>query len=677
MGVKPLKEFFDEENITYPDGFNFKAATAISTDGRIICGHGILNGKSVSFRAEIPVITAVGVFTPQLFKVESPAYGSIQLSWEAVPESSSLKGYAIYSPGNNTPLHTTTAMETSYTFTSLPDGTYSYYVVASYTGKNAPATKVQTITMGKKPFNGLFLDEFNYPVGDRAALRAALWDISTNTMSDSWTIKESGLPANEAFFLTPIGGDYDESLTSPYFDASESNNLRLSFVITIPMNSPTEKLAVELFDGENWQTIDDISATSDNARTVRPRTYNVSEYAGKDNIRVRFRCHGTVVAADLNWFIDNVELADEAHGLVEEPPLAVSARYVAKEGTVHLNWVEPHGYVSLRYMDLEEPVAGMGNAGESFIAANLYPAENIQIYDGYQLTSLSFIKVTNLEPAAPITVEPRFKWFVSQGGVRKLAENVVITNEIGWNSIQLAEPITIDASQPLYYGVEVVQHDAEDQPIGVGNMWKDIVEDQMNILIATATADGRGNVYSEDGGITWKKLSDGELKTNIFCVRATLVEDLSVQPKERLLGYRIFRDGVNLKEGFYSELNNYTDTIPLLPGEKPCYEIQAFYNSGFASEGVESCITAINSIHPINGENDLKAYPNLIRKGETITVELSNQGSNAVIGLYDLSGKKIKEVKAGGQKTAVQLDVDPGVYFLKVNDKGTVKIVVK
>ncbi|MDR2805777.1 MAG: hypothetical protein LBB85_09105, partial [Dysgonamonadaceae bacterium] len=593
MGLKALKSFFDENEITYPAGFDFKAATAISADGRIICGHGILNGKKVSFRAEIPPITGTGIFPARKFTIESPAYGSVRLSWEAVPEDTAFKGYKIYS-GNGILITTTSANDISYTINNLADGTYSYYVVASYATKDAPATKTLTVTMGKKAFSGLFLEEFSYTGKDMGALRAAYWDVSQNTIDDSWYVKsESGLPPNAAFFLVPVGGEYNESLTSPYLDVTESPDLYLSFSIAIPgSNIPgteNQYLSVEIFDGSAWHSIENIPATGKSI--FMPKKYDVSQYAGKENVRIRFRCHGNASGADLNWFIDNVELADGAHVLVEEAPLTMSAWYVKSEGNTHINWSDPRGHVSLRYMPSDTPIGGIGNSGETFIAANTYSSEDLKSFEGYKFTSISFFRTENPEPKAPITVEPDFRWFVSQGKNR-LVDEPVINPQIGWNTLQLTNPVEIDATKPLYYGVEVVTHDVEDWPVGVAHLlyWDSITYQ----AAPTSIINGRGNIYSEDQGATWKKISDSGAgyEYDLFCIRATLAQDVSNQPKERLIGYRVLRDGVNLKgEGTLTILNSCTDTVPLPLNKQVCYEIQAFYTSQVASEGVSDCFT--------------------------------------------------------------------------------------
>jgi hypothetical protein len=340
---------------------------------------------------------------------------------------------------------------------------------------------------------------------------------------------------------------------------------------------------------------------------------------------------------------------------------------------VHVNWSDPKGHVSLRYIGNEILYDGIGNNGVPFIAANKYAAEDLQLYEGYQLTSLSFYRY--VRPDVSISTQPKFKWFVSQGEERIFEESVTDAHE-GWNRFELPTPLPIDVSKPLYYGVEVVEHATNDWPVGAGVIYTPDFEQSLDIAVTYAY--GRANLYSEDEGATWLPL-EKQVPYALFYIQATLDKDPATAPQDRLLGYKVFRNGVNLLEeefgvGSISLLNNYTDRNPLV-GENACYTIYADYTSLNLSEGATACLT-ITGVDLIKDENGMRAYPNGVRKNETITVELCNW-ENAVIALYDLSGKKVKTVKATGQKTPVRLNVEAGVYILKVNGLDAVKIVVK
>ncbi|MDR1973128.1 MAG: T9SS type A sorting domain-containing protein [Bacteroidales bacterium] len=683
MGAKLLKDFFDENNITYPSGFVFKAATGISADGRKICGHGIYNGKNVSFYAEIPEITAKGVFAATNFSIESPAYGSILLTWDPVPEDVDFTGYKIFNANNpTTPVATVTG--TSYRIDGLPNGKHSYYIVSSYTSKDAEKTKTLSYNLDKKSLP--LFEEFSY--SDISSLINSGWDVSYNTSIESWFLdQQSGYPAACAKFLSPVGGSYNESLTSPYLDATATTSLRLSFLMVVPSSdiagASDEWVLIEIFADSAWHIVDEIQAVGD--YNWHDKTYNLDEYAGKDNIRIRFRATGQSVGATLNWFLDNVELADQNDMFVEEDPLDVSANYVEEEKKAHVQWSDPRGFVSLRYSILDGPqdmVSSVGNGGESIIAVNKYTAEDLSAFEGYKITSISFLRGTN--PDTVITNEPEFKWYVSQGEGRLFEQEIVNTQAGVWETVTLDNPVAIDNTKPLYYGVEVTQHDAFDWPLATGYIWKEKFVNGMIEYYGSPVADGRANLFSVDGGNTWDKLSNHLIDSlnpdgdpQIFLLRATLAKDPSVEKKGRLMGYRIFRDGMSMLEtGSLTSLNNYTDTLPVTG--TACYKVHAFYTTNNPSQGKEACIVIENNSNEQTKQanSDLKAYPTFVQKGETITVETSG-AIGGTLRLYDAMGKTVKSIPVKSTVTSLSMNVASGVYLLQLDNKASIKLIVK
>ncbi|MDR0763239.1 MAG: T9SS type A sorting domain-containing protein [Bacteroidales bacterium] len=674
MGAKPLKEFFDENSITYPSGFVFKAATGISTDGRKICGH----GSTQSFYAEIPEIVEKGVFSVTNLSIESPAYGSILLTWDSVPENPNFTGYKVFNADNTTsPIRTVT--ETSCRIDGLANGRHSFYVVSSYTSKDAEKTRTLSYLLSRT--NIPIFEEFGNNIDTS-------WNISYNTSANSsWFIDQlSGYPPACAKFVSPMGGFYNESLTSPYFDAVTSTAMQLSFMLGIPgselSGATDEMMYVEIFADNAWDTLEEIHALTFYSGW-HSKSYDISQYAGKENLRIRFRTTGESVGATLNWFLDNVEVTDQSSMFVEENPLNMSANYVEEENKVHVQWSDPHGFVDLRYSvqdSPEEVVSAIGNKGKSIIAVNKYMAGDLSAFEGYKLTSISFLRGMNPDKPFGSISEPTFKWYLSQGDERLFDGEVGSTEAGVWKTIILDNPVTIDNTKPLYYGVEVTQHDELDWPLATGYVWKEKFVDGIIEYHGNNIVDGRANLFSEDGGSTWDKLSnhleDGD--PQIFLIRATLAKDPDAVKKDRLMGYRVFRNNVNmLGTGNLTSLNNYTDTLP--PSGMNCYEIQAYYTTGSASDGVEDCVDLSNiSNEQVKQANvGLKVYPSFVQNGETVTVE-TDVAAGGTLRLYDAKGKllyvRLCEPQA---KQFIQMNVAPGVYLLQFGNYGTTKLIVK
>jgi hypothetical protein len=357
----------------------------------------------------------------------------------------------------------------------------------------------------------------------------------------------------------------------------------------------------------------------------------------------------------------------------------MSANYVEEENKVHVQWSDPHGFVNLRYSIFDSPqdvVSSIGNGGESIIAVNKYIAEDLSAFEGYKLTSISFLRGMNPESSA--VSDPTFKWYVSQGEGRLFDQEVGNTQAGVWQTITLDNPVTIDNTKPLYYGVEVTQHDPLDWPLATGYVWREEFVNGMIMYYGTSVVDGRANLFSVDGGNTWDKLSNNlNGDPQIFLFRATLAKDFDAETKTRLVGYRVFRDGINmLGTQNLTTLNNYTDTLPIQGTN--CYKIQAFYITGNASPGAETCVVieASSNEQIKQAGSDLKVYPSFVQKGEIITVETGNV-VGGTLRLYDAAGKAVKAVSVKNAVTAMNLDVPSGMYLLQLDNGKAVKLIVK
>lgn len=699
LGMVSLESFLESHNIAFPLS-RISAVSGISADGRIITGYGILGNATVGFRAEIPEIPT-GLFPVGNINVNTPLYGTVELNWETpeIPEGENLfplLAYRIYE-GEDL-IGTVDTLTTDTTFTGVADGTYRYSVRAVYDrdGDSAESVSGKTVavTVSKKtipfyePFSAYQTGglQFDQTFQEEIPLSTGGWDVSAHTvsLSETWRVNNSGRPPCSAGFIAPMSGEYNESLNSPFFDLQEVEDLYLAFEIGVPNSSTPdlEKLAVEIYDGETWSGVDTIRSGGQ-AALFTNRYYDLSEYVGRDNVRFRFRCFGTGTTG-LNWFIENVELTDGAGRVSIKEPLSMSA-WPAGNGTVHINWSDPYGNVSLRYMFNDDAYGALNNSRYPYIAANMYPAEDLSDYDGYYLTSISFWKTQNDTLQAARLAQ--YRWFASQGGER-LVSDTVADPKPKWNTIQLKTPIRIDATKPLYYGVEITDADPNDWPIGSGTYYK-AGATALDTLTYLTKIDGRGNLYSEDNGLTWRKISEdgADFAYELFCVRATLSKDsvpVSDLLTRRITGYKVYRNGQSLLaeeqgEDYSIPLNNFTDTNP---GDgNVCYTVKTYfydYEAGHTlSDGISDCIT-LNGIAPVRDADGWNVYPNPVKRNETIRVEIRDVAGQTVetVRIYDAAGKVVKEVPVTGSVTPVRMNLASGAYILKVG-RDAVKVVVK
>lgn len=696
-GMLPLKSLLDSYNISCPLS-SISAVSGISADGRIITGYGTLGGKTVGFYAEIPDI-ASDKFPVKDIDINTPAYGTVVLNWEA-PKNPVITPIAYHVYEGDNLIGRLNTLTTDTTFTGVAEGTYLYSVKVVYEEGNGEAEsiagKTAAVTVSKKtiPFYDSFGAyqtgglQFDQTFQDEIPLSTGGWDVSAHAVpfSEAWSVNGSGRPPCSAGFIAPLSGEYDESLNSPFFDLQEVEDLFLAFEIGVPgSSSPNgEKLAVEIYDGETWYKVDEIPSAGQSV-LFSNRYYDLSAYAGKDNIRFRFRCFGTATTG-LNWFIDNVELTDGANRVSIKEPWVISARQTG-DGKVHINWSDPYGKVSLRYMFDDDAFGALNNSQYPYIAANMYPAEDLTAYDGYYLTSISFWRTTNNNPQL-LTKPTQFRWFASQGGER-LVSDTIINAKLKWNTVQLDKPVRIDATKPLYYGVEVTDADPDDWPVGSGAYYQPGAS-PYEAYVNLDKIDGRGNLYSEDGGQTWRKVSeDGEeFAYDLFCVRATLSKDsipVSDLLTRRITGYKIYRNGTEslLAEEQGSDysvsLNNFTDVNP--GSGEVCYTVKTYfydYEAGHTlSSGISDCIT-VTGIDLVRDADGWNVYPNPVKSNETIQVKINDlQQTSYSIRLYDLSGKIVKEVNTNALLTPVKLDVESGTYILKITDNKAIKLIVE
>jgi uncharacterized membrane protein len=711
-GIVLMESFLKSHNIAIAVD-SILVASGISANGRIVTGFGMLNGKTVGFYAEIPEISD-DLLPVRNVSANAPAYGTVELSWEApeLPDSEGFSppvAYHVYkrvpsvSYYGETPVATVDAdnsllPELTYVLSEVADGTYQYTVKAVYDVDGEQEESVgETVALTMSRKTVLFYEPFdNYQTGgmqvdqtvqDEIPLSTGGWDVSAHTVpfSETWKVNKSGRPPHSAGFVAPQSGEYSETLSSPFFDLREVEDLFLAFEFGSSGSSTPEKLALDIYNGEAWHEVATVSADTVPMGPFFSRYYDVSEYAGKDNVRFRFRCFGTG-SSGVNWFIDNVELTNGANRVSVRKPLKVSARQVG-DGTVRINWSDPFGTVSLRYMLSDDAVGALGNEKYPCIFANMYPAEDLSDYDGYYLTSISFWRTKN-DTLSSSAKPAQFRLFASQGGER-LVSDTVVNPKLKWNTVQPAKPVRIDATKPLYYGVEITDADPNEWPVGSGAYYK-MVDSPTGVIPAFFNKiDGRGNLYSENGGQTWRKVSDDgeDFRYDLFCVRATLSKDsIPVSPvlARRILGYRIYRnDTVSLLKEEQGEdiailLNNFTDENPL--SESACYTVKTSfldYGGIVYSEGVSDCIT-ISGIAPVRDADGWNVYPNPVKRNETIRVEIKDAGrSGKTIKVYDAAGKLVKEVPVAGAVTPVRMNVASGAYVLKVGDKEALRLVVK
>ncbi|MCL1850018.1 MAG: hypothetical protein FWF70_01210, partial [Bacteroidetes bacterium] len=573
LGLMKLSNYLVSAGIPAAATFNFETPMATSANGLIICGFGFMNGGwVVELERHLQALNP-----PKNLAVTENGFRNLLLTWESPnsdPENT-LTGYNIYR--NSVKINSSIVTATTYSDNALPNGRYSYFIKAVWNG-NEESVATNTVAMNVGEVSVPFLDNFS-----TANYNSNYWNISFG--SDSrWGISEwNGINPPCLTYSSP-GGTYQEYILSPYIDATGANELFLSFNLAPAYawggDPSNDSFKVEVFDGTTWQTVHEFSPSLEYPN-FEYYEFDISNIAANTQIRVRLTAIGTnSPQSNLTWNLDNFNLFTPESALITSPPLNVTAHKSA-DGTVHVNWANPGQVATLSYIEDDYQIDIIGNEGVPFIAAAKFEPKDLIGYYGYQMKSITAY-INN----SSTFFSPTLKLAVFKGTTRIVDQSISYVNN-SWNTFVLSTPITItaDINEPLFFGIEVVYHSMFDHPIGL--CFGENANGEMPF-------GGRADIFSEDGGQTWDMLSNWNLY-GVFALKANLVQNETAQPKERLLGYKVFRDGVNLLgsdwqgNSYLTHLNNFTDLDPL-PYPEVCYQVSAAYDVQQSSQEVEACV---------------------------------------------------------------------------------------
>ncbi len=86
-----------------------------------------------------------------------------------------------------------------------------------------------------------------------------------------------------------------------------------------------------------------------------------------------------------------------------------------------------------------------------------------------------------------------------------------------------------------------------------------------------------------------------------------------------------------------------------------------------------------NSREPVKKPDPIHVFPNPVRKGEKLSIQIPENGNDVELSLYDLTGKKIYFAPVFNNLTEINAPSKEGIYILtveKYNSKRTTKITV-
>lgn len=650
LGMVPLHEYLHQLGAGFDESVVFTTPMGMSADGLRIAGFGEIGWDNVGWLVNVTHHLQAYNRPHNLILTEN-SFGNVMLTWDPVTADTNhtLTGYHVYR--NNTLITPTAITDTFYHDQFQNNGTYTYYIKAVWNGNDeSVASNSVSLSAGKVVLP--FFEDFG-----SADFTTQYWNVG----SMDWTISQgNGIPAPSAEYLIPNNAPYNTSLTSPFIDATTATELNLTFNIAIPVsaNSSRDTMKVEIFDGTNWHMLRHYTPLRSGSFSFRYEEIDISPWSAGREIRLRFTAKGQDHTEWLNWVIDNIYVFAPEDSVMISVPVLFSAHHDGN-GQVHLNWADPGEIVKLSFLeDLFSPEA-IGNLGVPFIAANKFDADDLNKYENFRLTTISAY-LLNL----PGNIAPEFKLVVMQGGNRVVDQPVTDYTAGQWNTFHLTTPYTIDHTRDLYFGIEVVTHGGEDLPIGLCD--GRLIGEWGN---ETNINDGRSNLYSEDGGRNWKKLTEDSLVRSL-AITGILTKNDQSRPARQLMGYKVFRNGEKLlgsdeNGDFLTSLNNYSDIDPLTV--EACYEVSAYYSVQRESPKTEPvCLDGYVGIDEISpAESSFIVYPNPVNN----QLYISGEFQEAV--LFDLKGSVLRSF----QDARLDMSFVPsGIYILQITSPSGEKV---
>ncbi|MDR0733797.1 MAG: T9SS type A sorting domain-containing protein [Dysgonamonadaceae bacterium] len=564
------------------------------------------------------------------------------LNWETPePENGEIPtGYAIY---RNQQLLTTVNQESlTYTDANIsPPGYYNYQVTAIYGDKHSNFSNTA---------QAVIVNNYDLPLRenfDKLNLTANYWTTETNhrSLPIEWHVYSNAGVENGTGLVFRLNNleffpnkEFSASLTSKYLDATNASRIFLSFLVKPDYYMETsltpDTLLIDVYDGNEWQNVD--KYTFGLSMEWKADILDLSETAAGKLFRVRFRITGAnhTVSAKSICFDDITVATSPPDGNAVSQNLPTEKT----ENNVRLAWKNPQtNLYALTYAHSPKRYS-IGNEGKNFIAANHFDTTDINLYKGKYLTSITVY--VNRKIASP-TVATQLKQAVFVDGQRIVDKAIDSFTPNAWNTFLLDNPIALDGKD-LKFGIEVTAHDTSEEPIGVDG--------------ARRPVSGKGDIYSEDGGLSWKTLTDARFVNN-WAIIGNVSDSATVEakPATDIIGYNVYADGVKLNDdlifgqSFETAVVGETYTIRTY---SPATGFGRIEDSGNPNTGV---------LPPSKTRSVAAVYPNPV--GDVLFIRSESPVER--LSVYDMTGRLCKEGAQGISSLPVN-DLNAGVYFVKI-----------
>ena len=640
---------------------------SVSANGKVIAGN---SGQSGGWVLTSPEEDAVIINAPKVTDFFFSGADSVTLKWNAcenVPSGVQITYYVVYIDGEQVDSILVDETKNDYSFKCpVSVGEHTAYVeaLADYEGKEVKSAPSETFSTYLSAKNNLpFIDNFDDAVLDGNNNPVAgndYWTVKRLQGDDACLIKWS-LDANNYENNTPYmcttsinTSPWSSAMYSPFITTENADGLYLSFYTAyLLVNNAVQDLSSDYLDveyttdGENWTCLKTICAAD-----IAPYAWRFvdvcldSDLSGKP-FQIRFNAHGEGRAM-LRWNIDGVSMNTEYTG---KAPAAVRA-IEGDDGKVELMWQNSIDSYEVSYLNNSSVLTDYctGSEGNPLITAIDLTPEKMANYVGEYITSVSSFIFDN--PYLFTELPTKAEAIIYVDGTEVTREKFDKTFDDPFSStVTLSNPVKIESGKTYRVGIRIYDYDSNQTPLYYPSSVEFIP--------------GASDLYSEDEGVTWQRLSDvyttEDVKTLGQCIwpiRANITDSnwsmTGSQLDSELLGYNVYRDGLKINDAVvYASHPTYVDLSPQTGAQ---YTIRAFYKDGRVSDFSVPVTATKSAIERVNA-TDTGDYKLNMENG-TMTI----RGNYDYAELYDINGTLLS-------RTSAQIDctgLTSGVYILRI-----------
>jgi M6 family metalloprotease-like protein len=323
-------------------------------------------------------------------------------------------------------------------------------------------------------------------------------------------------------------------------------------------------------------------------------------------------------------------------GNPNEYPGVNNLQATASGNTVELTWDSPakSDWISLT----ESPLEAVSFLGvENFSAVVRYTEDDLKNFVGSKLSQIRFY-IEN--PNCKHTIQV---WHPSDiPDTNPLISQVVENRESGITIVSLNTPLTIESGKELWIGINY----------------------QINPMTHVAVTDHGPKVTNRNFALIggeWYDLSNNDDFNWFIAGYLQFDNNLGGTTSPNLPNkYSVYRNNIWLNDittGFYKD--------NIVPSGNYIYCVSAVYGN---RESERVCVqtpvqTGIVELNP----DQIKAYPNPVKQGDVLTLDLGNDFAGAKLSFYSVSGQLLKEANASGPVYSQKINLAPGIYILQIS----------